>query len=259
MTGTYTAQSARRGQLPAKIVNQRGLLIGFILLAALAGFEMFNFSTTQVALQDLLGDLKVLGLSWATVLTIAFCGIDFAGIARLFVPEEGPPAANESWYLFGAWLIAATMNAVLTWWGISLSLVNRVPQAATFIDPKTITGIVPVFIALMVWITRILLIGSFSVAGSRLFSDGTRSTTQPREREFTPLQDIPLTMPAPQPVRQPAMSVNPPRPRPQSQPEKPVREPEYISEPSYASAAITPRPAGSRNETGRSGERSARF
>lgn len=55
-------------------------VLGLILVIALISFEIFNFSTTEYALTDLLGGLNFLGLKWATILTIAFCGIDFAGI-----------------------------------------------------------------------------------------------------------------------------------------------------------------------------------
>ena len=107
---------------------RRGLVFGVIIVTALFAFEMFNFSTTEFALEDLLGDLSFAGIAWATILAIAFCGIDFAGIARLFTPtdqDRRQPAQNEAWYLFGAWLLAATMNAMLTWWGVSLAILER--------------------------------------------------------------------------------------------------------------------------------------
>ncbi len=93
-----------------------GLAFGLMISAALIAFEMFNYSTTDYALKDLLGNLKFLGIPWATILAIAFCGIDFAGIARLFTPEQGANEPREVWYLLGAWLLGATMNAILTWW-----------------------------------------------------------------------------------------------------------------------------------------------
>jgi hypothetical protein len=34
----------------------------------------------------------------------------------------------------------------------------------------TLTKVVPVFVAIMVWLIRVLIIGTFSVAGERLFS-----------------------------------------------------------------------------------------
>src|SRR5512145_2114568 len=101
---------------------RRGLIFVAIIFTALLAFEIFNYSTTEYALSDLLGDLRFAGIRWATILAIAFCGIDFAGIARLFTPEEGSNEPNEVWYLFGAWLLAATMNAMLTWWGVSIAM-----------------------------------------------------------------------------------------------------------------------------------------
>lgn len=260
MSGAFPTQYNSRSALPQRILTQRGLLIGLILAAALVGFEMFNYSTTEVALRDLLGDLKILGLSWATVLTIAFCGIDFAGIARLFIPESDQPTSNENWFLFGAWLLAATMNAVLTWWGISLGLVNRLPEATAFIDPNTITGIVPVFVALMVWVTRILLIGSFSLAGARLFSEGTRNTRKfTSQHTYGALHPLPTFTPAPQPVRASAMSSSQARPRSSNRPGPYRPEPEYVSEPGYAAADGNAYTHGEIKETGRPTNRGSRF
>ena len=61
-----------------KAAHNRGLIFGVIILSALLAFEVFNFSSTAFALQDILGDLAFGPLRWATILAIAFCGIDFA-------------------------------------------------------------------------------------------------------------------------------------------------------------------------------------
>lgn len=151
-----------------------GAIFALIIISALFAFEIFNYSTTDFALQDLLGDLKFAGIRWATILSIAFCGIDFAGIARLFTPEQGSDEIKEVWYLFGAWLLAATMNAALTWWGVSMAITSHNVQSASVIDPKILYTIVPVFVALMVWVIRILIIGSLSMAGEKLLSNFTR-------------------------------------------------------------------------------------
>jgi hypothetical protein len=111
----------------------------------------------------------------ASILAIAFCGIDFAGIARLFTPEEGADEPGEVWYLFGAWLLAATMNAMLTWWGVSLAILNHQTLGNAVIDRNTLLRAVPIFVAVLVWLIRVLIIGTFSVAGDRLFSQGDRS------------------------------------------------------------------------------------
>jgi hypothetical protein len=149
---------------------QRGLLFGLLIVGALFAFELFNYSTTDFALSDLLGELKFLSVRWATILSMAFCGIDFAGIARLFTPEQGRDEPMEVWYLFGAWMLAATMNAMLTWWGVSIALLNHQSLGTAVVERATLIKIVPIFVAVMVWLTRVLIIGTLSVAGDRIFS-----------------------------------------------------------------------------------------
>jgi hypothetical protein len=176
------------GQLFDRIHISRGLLFGILILSALLAFEVFNYSTTDFALSDLLGDLKFAGIRWSTILAIAFCGIDFAGIARLFTPEQGADEPREVWYLFGAWLLAATMNAMLTWWGVSIAILNHETLGNAVVSKDILLTIVPIFVALMVWLIRVLIIGTFSVAGDRLFSDANetrRRSTRPN-RSYSP-------------------------------------------------------------------------
>ncbi len=149
---------------------RRGQMFGALILTALVFFETFNFSTTEFALHDLLGEMRFAGLHWATILAIAFCGIDFAGIARLFTPEEGGAPAMEVWYLFGAWLLAATMNAMLTWWGVSIAILSHASAGRAVLGQQTLLKAVPVFVAVLVWLVRVLIIGTISTAGPRLFS-----------------------------------------------------------------------------------------
>ncbi len=142
-------------------------VFGALILIALFFFEIFNYSTTDFALHDLLGDLAFFGIKWSTILAIAFCGIDFAGIARLFTRHEEEP--TETWYLLGAWLLAASMNAMLTWWGVSVALLQHVPAGASVLGTETVRRVIPVFVALLVWLVRVLIIGTISVAGPHLF------------------------------------------------------------------------------------------
>lgn len=160
----------RSGSILNQINSKRGLLFGLMIVTALLSFEMFNYSTTDYALSDLLGELRFAGIPWATILAIAFCGIDFAGIARLFTPERGENEPAEVWYLFAAWLLAATMNALLTWWGVSLAVLGHETLGNAIINRITLLKIVPVFVAVMVWLIRVLIIGTFSLAGDRLFT-----------------------------------------------------------------------------------------
>lgn len=185
-----------------RIGIRRGLAFGLIIVAALLAFEIFNYSTTVFALTDLLGNLDFIGIRWATILAIAFCGIDFAGIARLFTPEEGVNEPNEIWYLFGAWLLAATMNAMLTWWGVSIALLNHESLGNAVISRESLLRGVPIFVAVLVWLIRILIIGTFSLAGDRLFSQAEHHLNSPNG--YRPAQmrtqsqpRIPITTPQP--------------------------------------------------------------
>ena len=155
--------------LLGRVSKQRTIVFSLLLLGALIAFEVFNYSTTDFAMSDLLGDLKFAGMRWATILAVAFCGIDFAGIARLFTPESGSDEPNEVWYLFGAWLLAATMNAILTWWGVSIAILQHQSLGNAVISRDALLKAVPIFVALMVWLSRVLIIGTFSVAGEKLF------------------------------------------------------------------------------------------
>lgn len=246
---------------------QPGIAFIVMIFGALIAFEIFNYSTTEHALKDLLGNLTFAGIPWATVLALAFCGIDFAGIARLFTPEQGMDEPKEVWYLFGAWLLAATMNAILTWWGVSMAVANHSIQSSTVIDPKTISGIVPVFVAVLVWLIRILIIGTLSLAMDRVVHPGAEQriplqsampsyvSRQPQHRPTVPSQtmNVPAALNSGAVQHRPSMSrsASPqarPAPRPadsafenefeQSQPIRPARP-----EPTYHTLSMSARPA----------------
>jgi hypothetical protein len=174
------SQSFSFSKISRKLNYSRGKLFGFLIIGALLAFELFNFSTTDFALNDLLGGLRFATVRWATILAIAFCAIDFAGIARLFTPQQGENGPKEVWYLLGAWLLAACMNAMLTWYGVSLAIINHSSLGSSVIAPGTLLTVVPIFVAIMVWVIRVLIIGTFSVAGNRLFSQAdTHHRPQP--------------------------------------------------------------------------------
>lgn len=205
----------------------RGAAWGAMILGALLAFEVFNFSTTEFALNDVLGELKFAGFRWATILSIAFCGIDFAGIARIFTPEQGRDEPTEVWYLFGAWLLAAAMNAMLTWWGVSVAIISHNSLGAgSVLSSATLTKAVPVFVAIMVWLIRVLIIGTFSLAGDRLFSQDNRrsfSTARPSSRPQSSRATASLRPASSLP--RPATTYSRPAPKPQGNYSRP--EPTY--------------------------------
>jgi hypothetical protein len=160
----------------------RQAVIGIILVVALLAFEIFNFDTTRFALRDLLGPISFFGLEWAAILAIAFCAIDFAGLARLFTPQQGQNEPREVWYLMGAWLLGATMNAIMTWWAVSLTLLDH-SLGNEVLSREELLQAVPIFVAILVWLTRILFIGAFSVAGDHFFNSADIAQPRPAARQ----------------------------------------------------------------------------
>lgn len=151
----------------------RHVFVAIILFVALLAFEIFNFDTTRFALEGFLGDVRFAGIAWSSILAVAFCSIDFAGLVRMFTPEEGLGERKEVWYLMGAWLLGATMNAVMTWWAVSLALLNH-EFGNEVLGREQLLRIVPVFVAVLVWLTRILFIGAVSMAGEQLMNQHRR-------------------------------------------------------------------------------------
>jgi hypothetical protein len=212
---TYSSRTSNTTNPFSRFQLRRPVVFGALIVTALIAFELFNYSTNDYALGDLLGNLKFLGIRWATILAIAFCGIDFAGIARLFTPEMGADEPKEVWYLFGAWLIGASMNALLTWWGVSLAILNHDTLGNAVVSRQTLLKVVPIFVAIMVWLIRVLIIGTFSVAGDRLFGKqdplekrsnsyaGFRAlTNRPATSRFSPSTTPSTYRPSPKPAMQ---------------------------------------------------------
>ncbi len=203
----------------------RMAILGLILAVALIAFEIFNFDTTRYALESLLGDTSFLGISWAVILAIAFCAIDFAGLSRLFSPDAGASESRAAWYLMGAWLLGATMNAIMTWWAVNLTLLNH-ELGNEILSREQLLRFVPLFVAVLVWLTRILFIGAFSMAGEHLFettpAPARKSSSAQSARQVSQRAPRPSSAPvAPQPV-----AAAPPRPAspppPTSAPSRPV-------------------------------------
>src|ERR1051325_2076096 len=192
-----------------RTAQRRGFIFGGIILIALMAFEVFNYSSTRFALGDILGELAFGPFKWATILAFAFCGIDFAGIARIFTPETGRNEPAEVWYLFAAWFLAAAFNAILTWWGVSVAMLQHNAAGGILLGQATMMKVVPIFVAAMVLLIRVLLINTFSIAGDRLFSSSDqragRYQSQPvyrtnTESLRTPNQSFPRPAPKPTPT-----------------------------------------------------------
>jgi hypothetical protein len=207
--------------------HKRGLIFGLIILGALLAFEVFNFSSTSFALRDILGDLTFSGIRWATLLAIAFCAIDFAGIARIFTPEQGRDEPAEVWYLFAAWFLAAAFNATLTWWGVSVAIMSHNAQGGALVGQAAMIKVVPVFVAAMVLVIRVLLINTFSIAGERIFSMADNRASRYQGQS----QSRPAYRPQTETLRTPSDTPAFPRPAPKPTPAAAARP--LYQEPTY--------------------------
>ncbi|MFK7802811.1 MAG: hypothetical protein AB8G95_14340 [Anaerolineae bacterium] len=167
----------------------RQQVIAFLLAGALLAFEVFNFDTTKFALGDLLGSTNFYGVSWAAILAFAFCSIDFAGLIKIFTPQSDGNQPTEAWYLMGAWLLGATMNAMMTWYAVSLILAQQ-PLNTEVLSREQLMIYAPIFVAVLVWLTRILFIGSLSVAGDQIFNSQEQrrpvASARPQRRQARP-------------------------------------------------------------------------
>ncbi|MGZ9235861.1 MAG: hypothetical protein ACXW4E_10075, partial [Anaerolineales bacterium] len=107
--------------------------------------------------------------------------------------------------LFGAWFLAAAFNAILTWWGVSVAIVSHASASGgAVISTATMTKVVPIFVAAMILLVRVMIIGTFSLAGDRLFTtaehrsyNNPRPTqAQPSQPTYRPVQSQPVIRPA---------------------------------------------------------------
>jgi hypothetical protein len=161
--------------IPALRLPQRGASFLALIVGATVLFEAFNFSTTEHALGGVMGGLSFLGISWSTILALAFCGIDFAGIARLFSPEDRSADGRlEGIYLLAAWLLAGAINAATTWWAMTVALLVQPSLGNELVSRHDLILYVPILVAGAVWLIRILLIGTLTMSGGKLAAQKNR-------------------------------------------------------------------------------------
>jgi len=126
------------------------------------------------------------------------------------------------------------MNAILTWWGVSIAILNHQSLGNAIIARETLIKVVPIFVAVMIWLLRVLIIGTISMAGDRLFNQDQASSAQRStqthknssraKRKPAPLTRRPSVKPSPVQARasQPA-----PKRSSRSAAEHPAIEPTY--------------------------------
>jgi hypothetical protein len=147
-------------------VRRKDRIFVTVIIVGILAFEIFNYSTTEYALSDLLGNLSFFRIQWSTILAIAFCAIDIAGFSQMKHLQE-TNHHNEIWYLIGAWLLAVSMNAILTCWAMSIGIKQQPYLPLIGYVSNTGMILIPEIVAVITWLIRILLIGSLSMIGTQ--------------------------------------------------------------------------------------------
>lgn len=213
-----SASSFEFSTVTGRNLLSRKAIIAAVLGVALIAFEIFNFDTTQFALTSLLGEVSFAGVMWATILAIAFCAIDFAGLVRIFTPERGRQEPKAVWFLTGAWFLGTIANAIMTWWAVSLTLLSH-EFGNEVLSREQLLRYVPIFVAALVWLTRILFIGAFSVAGEDVMGIVREQNKTDRQLDQPPVKPSqPLITTPPVPVAAPPSRKTPATSRPTPQP-----------------------------------------
>jgi hypothetical protein len=180
--------------IPKLKLPERGASFLALIIGATVLFEAFNYSTTEHALGGVMSGLSFLGISWSTILALAFCVIDFAGIARLFSPEDhAADGRMEGIYLLAAWLLAGIINAGTTWWAMTVALLGQPVLGNELVSRQDLILYVPILVAGAVWLIRILLIGTLTMPRKKL-----------NMQKDIPVAKKPLPIPTASPAQIPA-------------------------------------------------------
>lgn len=131
-------------------------IVVFLLL-----FNLFSFSSSREALIGLWGVV-----SWSNLLAFSLCAVDFAGLAKMYIPEDDRPKDAYA-FLFGAWILSAIGDTFLTY----LAVANQMSKTADsvlllneIISLQAWTMYIPVAFAVLVWAIQVLLVTRLSYA-----------------------------------------------------------------------------------------------
>ena len=118
------------------------------------------------------------------------------------------------------------MNALMTWWAVNLTLLDS-QFGNEVLSREQLLQVVPPFVAVLVWLTRILFIGAFSVAGEHFFQPAEQPGGWTTRRPLAGQRPETLPSPTLRPAAPPQQEVGQlprrsPRRRPLSQPARPA-------------------------------------
>lgn len=156
------------------LLTGRGLT-GILLLVALAVFEFINYTTTVAAVNSIIGVREVSlillnTVQFATLIGLATCLLDFAGIARIFTPERGNDEPRAVYVLFFVWLCAAVINAGLTWWVASIWVATGYAGGNPAVSYESVVKWAPIILASLFFLIHFGLVYTIATLGDDLFA-----------------------------------------------------------------------------------------
>jgi hypothetical protein len=168
-------------QLFKGIHQNRSVVLLSLSLSVFVSFEIFNFSVSFFALNNLPGGINDWGIRWAVILAIVFCIIDFGGIALYNLKERAGRKSRLPGWLFGIWMAGASLNTLLIWWGLSIAIAIQPVGKARMVDTQILAILIPVSMAVLAGLIRILFTGTLaaSLAGTNMLA-GRQQTSVSR-------------------------------------------------------------------------------
>lgn len=142
---------------------------GIIFLSALA-FEVINIATNVAGFESFFGGIKFLGISWAIWATIAFEAADVGCLCYSWDRKFDFRTHPEAGFALTAHFFAGFADAGLSYFAFMMAIGNSVSQMANVVGEKAILTWAPVFLALMIWVIRTLLMGTIVTQGRNIFS-----------------------------------------------------------------------------------------
>nr|MBP8947862.1 hypothetical protein [Promineifilum sp.] len=97
---------------------------------------------------------------------------------------------------------------MMTWWAVSLTLLSH-DFGNEVLGRETLLTLVPIFVAALVLLTRILFIGAFSVAGEHLFDIAGEGEADVVAAQPQPARQKPVTAPQPALTQRRAPQITP--------------------------------------------------
>lgn len=135
---------------------KRAWVFNAILVGCLLLFEVFSYSSSKEALFGMTGMAL-----WSSLIAFSLCAVDFAGLAKLLIPDESMPKDSFG-MLFGAWLLSAVGDTFLTYLVVSSDMQSRASQVIMvskgLISANTWAVTIPILVAVLVWLAQVMLV-----------------------------------------------------------------------------------------------------